>query len=114
MSVFGPVDDGDRRIWQIQAVDTLSGLLGEAHKAQLAPLTWTVHTTGLKGRVAADGTAAEQQAVFEAWVKLLGGPEVRERADSFTLRLWASAKYGRHRADVVVWADISLTPGDEP
>ena len=115
MSVFGPVDDGDRRVWQIQAALALVDLLDEAHKQQLEPLHWTVDGLSLKGRVSDPRwTAAEQRSVFDGWVLFLNEASVREHADSFTVHLVALCPDRPRNVEISVIADISLTPGDEP
>jgi hypothetical protein len=71
--LFGPVTDVDRRRWQIQAHAALATVLGRAAQAGLAPLHWTLGTTGqLHGMVPTLGRTAEDVAeIYTAWAEFL-------------------------------------------
>lgn len=81
MSIFGPVDDADRRGWQQRNLKALTQLVQLGAKQQLPPLFWTLPDIGdVAGKFQPLGKDHDPRKVFEAWydaVSKLRGVERR-------------------------------------
>lgn len=72
MSLFGPIDDTDRRIWQQRNLMALTKLVQFGAKQKLPPLFWTLPDIGqVCGKVQASGREGNPREVFEAWFSAL-------------------------------------------
>lgn len=81
MSLFGPIDDVDRRIWQQRGLKALSAMVELGVKKKLPPLAWNLPGSGgLVGTVPTLGRDHDPRAVFEAWAAALDAhPRVEPR-----------------------------------
>lgn len=134
MSLFGPVDDGDRRLWQQQNLTALTELIKLGATKKLPPLMWRLPDIGdLSGTVDSYSGVHHPRAVFEAWMVALGAhkrveplglgmrsdlPPRSERTDDtgrtrlmagFTIRLTDRAHPARKVVLIAEWWEDEVT-----
>lgn len=72
MSLFGPIADTDRRIWQQRNLQALTELVKLGVKKKLPPLFWTLPCIGnVCGKVQVLGREGDPREVFEVWFTAL-------------------------------------------
>lgn len=70
MSLFGPIDDSDRRRWQHTGLNALRRLIKLGHERKLPPILWELPTTtAVTGRVGMLTT--DPRGIWEVWVTAL-------------------------------------------
>lgn len=71
MSVFGRVDDGDRRRWQARDLRAMTELIQLGVKHKLTPLGWRLPTIGTVVGTVDNYVDHHPREVFEAWYTAL-------------------------------------------
>lgn len=107
MSIFGPVDDTDRRRWQQRDLKGLTELIQFGATKNLPPLRWRLTTSGggIIGEVDLLYRDRDPHEVFEAWCEALsehkrvdprgggfrgeGKPRTEHTLPGGKIRLWA-------------------------
>jgi hypothetical protein len=107
MSLFGPVTDADRRVWQERAYLLLGELLKLGREKDLPLLCWQVSDAPTLLGEALGVDQGKRRAAFEAWVSALKLDRQPEVSSGSQVHLRAVTKdWGGRRVDVGVVADI--------
>lgn len=117
MSLFGPVDDTDLRIWQQRNLKGLTELVKLGVTTELPPLLWTLPNIGdVCGRVSAlERQGHDPRAVFEAWREALTGyPLVEPRGSGPRGEGEPRSERTSPGGQTRLWAGFTLRLADSP